>query len=113
VSETVPGANVSFAVDAGPDLRNYRVSCDKIAQTLPAFKPAWNARRGATELFETFVRRGLQLEEFEGPRYQRIGHLKALLADKLLDENLRWRLAGASSGVADTHEIAAGGVAIR
>jgi nucleoside-diphosphate-sugar epimerase len=77
VSETVPGSSVSFAADAGPDLRNYRVGCDKIARTLPAFKPTWNARRGAKELYDAYVRGGLRLEEFE-PRYQRIGHLKAL-----------------------------------
>ncbi len=106
VGETVPGASVSFAADAGPDLRNYRVSCDKIARTLPAFKPAWNARRGAAELYQTFVRRGLQLEEFEGPRYQRIGHLKSLLADELLDEKLRWRAAARTTAMP---ELAVGG----
>jgi nucleoside-diphosphate-sugar epimerase len=107
VGETVPGATVSFADDAGPDLRNYRVSCDKIARMLPAFKPVWNARRGAAELYQTFVNRGLQLDEFEGPRYQRIGHLKALLADKLLDEALRWRPA-ASAKAAEKPEPVAG-----
>jgi nucleoside-diphosphate-sugar epimerase len=91
VCETVPGSTLSFAEGAGPDLRNYRVNCDKITRTLPAFKPVWDARRGAKELYDTFVSRGLQLNEFEGPRYQRIGHLKALLADNLLDEALRWR----------------------
>jgi nucleoside-diphosphate-sugar epimerase len=108
VCETVPGSTLSFAVGAGPDLRNYRVSCDKIAETLPAFKPVWNARRGAKELYDTFVSRGLRLEEFEGPRYQRIGHLKALLADKLLDEALRWRTpAGSISVVEPRSESAA------
>ena len=102
-----PGASVSFADDAGPDLRNYRVSCDKISRMLPAFKPAWNARRGAAELHQTFVHRGLQLDEFEGPRYQRIGHLKALLADKLLDEALRWRSA-ASAKAAGRPELVVG-----
>jgi nucleoside-diphosphate-sugar epimerase len=108
VHETVPGSTLSFAADAGPDLRNYRVSCDKIAQTLPAFKPVWDARRGAKELYDTFVFRGLQLEEFEGPRYQRIGHLKALLADKLLDETLRWRSAAGPAGEMEARETVAG-----
>jgi nucleoside-diphosphate-sugar epimerase len=90
VCDTVPGSSVSFAADAGPDLRNYRVNCSKLAQTLPAFKPAWDARRGAQELYQTFVRYGLQLDEFEGPRYQRIGHLKLLLASGSLKETLRW-----------------------
>ena len=29
------------------------------------------------------------LEEFEGPRYQRIGHIKKLLAEGILDAELR------------------------
>ena len=107
VGDTVSGARVSFADDAGPDLRNYRVSCDKISRLLPTFKPAWNARRGAAELYQAYINRGLQLEEFEGPRYQRISHLRALLADKLLDETLRWRLT-ASVTAAGTPDLAVG-----
>ena len=53
------------------------------------------------------MQRGLQLEEFEGPRYQRIGHLKALLADKLLDEALRWR-STASATAAGRPDLAVG-----
>ena len=29
------------------------------------------------------------LEEFEGPRYQRIGHIKKLLAEHILRDDLR------------------------
>ena len=29
------------------------------------------------------------LEEFEGPRYQRIGHIRKLMADGVIDESLR------------------------
>ncbi len=32
---------------------------------------------------------GLTLEEFEGPRYQRISHIKKLIADGILDGALR------------------------
>jgi nucleoside-diphosphate-sugar epimerase len=91
VRETVPGCRIDFASDAGPDKRCYRVECSKIAQTLPGFKPQWNARKGAQELFEAYQRTGLTLEEFEGPKYQRVGHLKHLLNTGQLDETLRWR----------------------
>ena len=37
---------------------------------------------------------GLTLEEFEGPRYQRIAHIKKLLADGIIDIGLR---AGANA----------------
>ena len=33
----------------------------------------------------------LALEEFEGPRYQRIGHIQRLMADGVLGPDLRHR----------------------
>jgi nucleoside-diphosphate-sugar epimerase len=90
VAEVVPGCEVSFAPDAGPDLRNYRVNCDKIQRVLPEFKPQWDARRGAQELYDSYRRHGLALEDFEGPRYKRIAHIKALLDKGTLEPSLRW-----------------------
>jgi len=91
VEQTVPGCRIEFAQDAGPDKRNYRVDFSKVAAVLPSFKPQWNARKGAVELLEAYRRVGLVLEDFEGPRFKRIDHIKRLLSTKLLDENLRWR----------------------
>ena len=45
VADVVPGCRLEFADDAGPDKRSYRVSFEKIARILPAFKPQWDARR--------------------------------------------------------------------
>ena len=89
VAEVVPGCTIEFADDAGPDKRSYRVSFEKIARKLPAFKPQWDARMGAEQLYKAYRGSGLTLEEFEGPRYQRIGHIKMLLADDILDTELR------------------------
>src|SRR5215468_9138908 len=72
VSEVVPGCSIRFADDASPDTRNYRVNCEKIARMLPAFKPQWDARKGAEQLYKAYCSGVLALEEFEGPRYQRI-----------------------------------------
>ncbi len=91
VQETVPGCQIEYAKDAGPDKRCYRVDCRKIAQLLPEFQPRWNARLGAQELYEAYQKVGLTLEEFEGSRYQRIAHIQQLLRTERLDENLRWR----------------------
>ncbi len=90
VAETVPGCRIEYAPDAGPDKRNYRVNCDKIAEKLPAFRPQWDARKGAQQLFAAYQEIGLVLEDFEGPRYKRIAHIKGLLNERKLDENLRW-----------------------
>jgi nucleoside-diphosphate-sugar epimerase len=91
VGETVPGCHVAFADGASPDKRNYRVNCDKLPRMLPAYDPEWTARRGAGELYESFQRHGVTLEQFEGPVYQRIAHIHKLLAEGILGADLRHR----------------------
>jgi nucleoside-diphosphate-sugar epimerase len=93
VAAVVPGCSIEFAADAGPDTRNYRVSCEKIRRVLPAFQPQWDARKGAEQLYAAYRSSGLKLEEFEGPRYQRIAHIKKLLAEGIIDTGLRSRAA--------------------
>lgn len=89
VSETVPGCRVEYAPDASPDKRCYRVNCDKIARVLPKFKPQWDAKKGARELYDVYKKVGLTLEEFEGPKFQRIGHIRKLIEDGIIDGSLR------------------------
>jgi nucleoside-diphosphate-sugar epimerase len=91
VQETVPGCRIEYAAGAASDKRCYRVDCEKIARMLPEFQPQWNARRGAQQLYEVYRRVGLRLEDFEGPRYKRIDHIKQLLSAGLLDSALRWQ----------------------
>ncbi len=94
VGQTIPNCNIQFAKDASPDKRNYRVNCDKLPNVLPTFKPQWDARRGAEELYQAFKINSITLEDFEGPRYQRIGHIHKLLDEGILDANLRFRKNG-------------------
>jgi nucleoside-diphosphate-sugar epimerase len=89
VAEVVPGCSVEFAADAGPDKRSYRVNFEKIHRDLPAFKPQWDARKGAEQLYNAYRTSGLTLEQFEGPRYQRIAHIKKLVGDGVIDDELR------------------------
>lgn len=89
VAQVVPGCTLEFADDAGPDKRSYRVSFEKIKRKLPAFMPRWDARMGAEQLYKAYRTCGVTLEEFEGPRYQRIGHIKKLLAERILNDDLR------------------------
>lgn len=91
VNEIVPGCRVEYAKDGGPDTRCYRVDFSKFANAFPSFKPQWNARRGAIQLYEAIQQVGLRLEEFEGPRYKRISHLQQLISTGCLDTTLRWR----------------------
>ncbi|MFN2150238.1 MAG: NAD-dependent epimerase/dehydratase family protein, partial [Anaerolineales bacterium] len=90
VKQTVPGCEIEYAQDAGPDKRSYRVDFSKIAKMLPEFQPQWDARKGAQELYEAYRKAGLKLDEFEGPKFKRIDHIKLLLHDGLLNESLRW-----------------------
>ena len=91
VKETVPNCRIEYAPGAGPDKRCYRVDCSKIANTLSNFKPQWDARKGAAELYEVYQKVGLTLEEFEGTKYQRIAHIKYLISNELLNSELRWQ----------------------
>jgi nucleoside-diphosphate-sugar epimerase len=90
VQEIVPNCRIEFAPDAGPDTRCYRVDCNKIARVLHEFKPQWTARRGVEELYESYRQVGLTLDDFEGARYKRIAHVRKLVDDGRLDNDLRW-----------------------
>jgi hypothetical protein len=81
---------VEIAQDAGPDKRSYRVSFDKIARVLPEFAPLWDVRKGAEQLYVAYRSSRLTREEFEGPRYQRIGQIKNLLSKGVLNHDLRY-----------------------
>jgi nucleoside-diphosphate-sugar epimerase len=92
VKDVVTNCKIEYAPDAGPDKRCYRVDCNKIARVLRHFKPQWTAHRGIEQLYEAYKKEKLTLEEFEGPKYKRIAHVKKLIGEGLLDQNLRWRL---------------------
>lgn len=89
VADVVPGCRLELAPDAGPDNRSYRVSFDKIRRVLPDFDPQWDARKGAEQLYAAYNGAGLTLEAFEGPRYQRISHIRKLIAEAILSPDLR------------------------
>ena len=89
VAEAVPGSTVSFAEGAGTDLRNYRVSGDRIADEVPGFKPQWTVRAGVEQLVEAYRRHGLTTGAFTG-RYLRLNRIRQLREEGRLDETLRW-----------------------
>ncbi len=98
VEEIVPGSRITFAPTAGPDKRNYRVSCDKISRVIPAYQPTWTVRQGAQELLDSFRANHLTVEALEGTRFQRIRSVQELLREGRLDDDLRW--VEADAGVA-------------
>jgi nucleoside-diphosphate-sugar epimerase len=90
VAEIVPGCRVEYAPGGGPDQRCYRINCEKIQRTLPGFRPQWNAREGAQELYDAYRATGLSFQDVEGGRYARINHIQRLLQTGKLDASLRW-----------------------
>ncbi|HEX5716579.1 MAG TPA: NAD-dependent epimerase/dehydratase family protein, partial [Thermoanaerobaculia bacterium] len=97
VAETVPGCRITYAEGAGPDKRCYRVDCSKIERVLPAFKPQWDARRGAQELADAYRAAGLTEAEFLGSRFTRLLRIRELQGEGRVDEQLRWVTAGTAA----------------
>ncbi len=89
VADTVPGAKIDYAADAGPDNRSYRVSSAKIEKSIPGFQPKWDAVRGAQQLYDAVKACDLQVEDFEGRKYKRLAQLEALLQENQLDQDFR------------------------
>jgi nucleoside-diphosphate-sugar epimerase len=90
VGDIVPDCEVSFADGASPDKRDYRVDFGHIARTL-GYRTTWDVRRGVDQLYAAYTAIGLSLDEFEGPRFQRIAHIREQLADGRLGSDLRRR----------------------
>jgi len=96
VRDTVPGSVVTFADNAGPDLRNYRVDFSKLNDTFPGLGLRWTVRDGIAELLESYTRHGLSYQDFTSSRYVRLRRIKELIAAGLVDEMLR-RTSSAST----------------
>jgi nucleoside-diphosphate-sugar epimerase len=99
VAEIVPGCRVEYAPGGGPDLRCYRVSFDKIGRVLPAFRPAWTARKGAQELYDAYRTVGLTSDDLQRGRYVRISEIRRLQNAGQLDNSLRWSRKSAETPV--------------
>jgi nucleoside-diphosphate-sugar epimerase len=89
VQEVVPGSRVALSGKVGPDLRNYRVSCDKFAERL-GFETTWTVELGARQMLEMFERYGLTLTQLTGPGMMRLPRIKELLEDARVSDDLRW-----------------------
>ena len=94
VEQVVPRSKVALSGNVGPDLRNYRVSCAKVADRL-GFQTEWTVERGAQQVLDAFQRDGLNLEQLTGPAMMRLPKIRQLLADHRLDDELRWQTSGA------------------
>ena len=99
VAQTVPGSQIEYAPGGSPDKRCYRVTCDKIKNTFPNFRPQWTARKGAQELYDAYRAAGFTADEMKSGRYFRIHSIRQLLEDGRLDSSLRWTRTAATEKV--------------
>jgi nucleoside-diphosphate-sugar epimerase len=97
VRQVVPGSRVEYAPDGGPDKRCYRVTCEKIRRALPNFRPQWNARKGALELYEAYRKSGLT-DERRGT-YIRMNQIHRLLKSGQIDASLQWSRKTAEAAI--------------
>ena len=81
-----PTAGSSLRRDAGPDTRSYRVELRQARAGASRREAAMGCARGRRAALRRLSgASGLTRPEFEGPRYQRIAHIRQLIADGILD----------------------------
>lgn len=92
VAEVVPSSKVTYAGDASPDARNYRVDCEKIRSRLPAFQPQWTVLKGIEQVYEALCHHNTSADEFLSSQFIRLKRIRELQTAGELDEMLRWRV---------------------
>ncbi len=90
VGNVFTGCEVTFG-DSGGDNRSYRVSFDKIKETLPGFSCDFDAERGARELYDIFQRVDMKPEIFNDRPYTRLKQLKFLMSTNQVNNELFWK----------------------
>jgi hypothetical protein len=91
VCEVFPGCHVSFGAP-GQDNRSYRVSFEKIRRHMPEFRCAWDARRGAKQLYDLFKRIDMTKEVFEYRTFTRLKQLEYLIRTQQIDRQFFWTI---------------------
>jgi len=91
VRDNVPGSAIRYEDGAGPDKRCYRITCQKLEETLPAYRPTWTVEAGIKELRDAYSDFALTKEAFIGSDFLRIRRISGLIEDGQLDDNLRWK----------------------
>lgn len=89
IANIFEGCQLSFG-DNGSDNRSYRVSFEKINQSLPGFKCEWNAQRGAQQLFDLFKLIDMTQETFLFRGFTRLKQLEHLIRTEQIDQNFFW-----------------------
>ncbi|MBN1252546.1 MAG: SDR family oxidoreductase [Bacteroidales bacterium] len=90
VGEVVPNCKVVITGEHGSDSRSYRVNFDKIANELPNFEPKWTLKKGIEEIYEAYLKYGMDDEKFNGRYFTRLKQLQHHMKMNKLDNELFW-----------------------
>lgn len=93
VQAAIPGTEIGFADDAAPDRRSYRVDGGKLRRLVPEWQPAWSLATGIETLVDALHRLPVPVEDFEGPRFQRVAHIRARIETGEIGRDLSSRSA--------------------
>jgi nucleoside-diphosphate-sugar epimerase len=97
VRDVVPDSELRFAEGASADSRCYRVDFSKAMEKLTHYRPEWTARKGVEECYAAYQKHGVTLDEFEGPKFQRLAHIKMLIEKGTIDGDLRFQELASSA----------------
>lgn len=105
-AEEIPGCEVSFInnsdtsantelikdrkIQDGVDVRNYKISFEKIKKVFPDFKCDWTVQKGVKEMLKKFKEINLTKEQFKNINFYRLHKLEWLIKAGYLSQNLRW-----------------------
>lgn len=90
IQEKLPDCHVSVAQKSDSDSRSYKVKFDKIFNAAPEFQPQWNLEKGIEEIIEGYQSNNMDADKFYGRNFVRLKHLKYLIDNNKLDEDLFW-----------------------
>jgi len=90
IGKIIPDCKIVITGEHGNDSRSYRVNFDKIKNSLPEFKPAWNLNNGIRQIFDSYKKLGIDNDRFNGRYFIRLKQLNYLLENGKLDKGLFW-----------------------
>lgn len=91
VASVFPGCELSFGTASGADTRSYQVNFDKIANTLPSYKPQFTVEDGARQLKAIFEKINMTEETFKWRNYTRLKQLEYLKESGKVTNDLHWK----------------------
>ena len=87
---SVPGSELIYTGEHGSDSRTYRVSFKRILSELKGYyKHEWNLDKGGEELVKFFKEINFTESDFRGKNCTRLKQLNYLIANNLIDSDLR------------------------